>query len=99
MLLRLTAVSTAVGNSWYVDPPPLNLLSFTFNKHILGGSNVLWQLSDEAADGCAIVEERKNPEGFCDSSCRPQPSNGYRAHHSPIFEGCNCIDKIHIELP
>ena len=75
-----------------MDPPPLNFLSSTFNNHILSGSNVSWQPSEEAADGCVIVQERKNPKGFYGSSCRPQSSNGYRAHHSRIFDSCNCVD-------
>ena len=82
-----------------VDLLRLNFLSLTFNNHILCGSDALRQLFDEAADGCGIVQEWKNPEGFCGSSCRPQPSNGHKAHHSRIFEGLNFVDMIHIELP
>ena len=89
----------AIRKTLLVDPPPLKFLSLIFINHILGGSasDILWQLSDEVADGCVIANEWKNPVGFYGSLCRPQPSNGHRAHHSRIFEGRSCVDKIHIE--
>ena len=89
----------SVGKLLLLDPLSLNFLWLTFNNHILRDSDVLWQVSDEATDGCVIVEEWKNPEGFCGSSYRPQQSNGHSAHNSRIVEGCNCVEKIHIELP
>ena len=48
-----------IRNPLLVDLPALNFLSPTFNNHILGCSDVLWQLSGEALDGCVIVEEWK----------------------------------------